>query len=366
MGKRRGHGESHIRKRPNGLWEMQVDLGRDRNGDRVRKSVYGRTKSELHKKRRRLEETHGVAVSVGSRIRFAELAERWIKQHKGKATTLSGYRHKLETYINPVLGQLFVEKMQAEHIDDVLSQMDGLSGSSRAEALTIMRGVLELAVRWKHCLHNVAKDVSRPRVTRSDIQPLTVAQCKLFLEHAAADRLYGYFVVAIMTGLRQSELCGLQWSDVDLKAKTLVVNRRQLEVDGVFDVDTPKTGSSRRVVTLPAMAVDALISHKARMMAAGTLHSEWVFHDSNGGPLRRQNVKRRHFDVILKSAGLPHVRFHDIRHTAATVLLQMGENPKVVQERLGHSRVSTTLDVYSHVMPGMQEQAASKLDELLG
>lgn len=363
--KRRGHGEHHIRQRSNGLWQMDLSLGFDSSGKRIRKSVYGRTKAELHEKRKRLESEHGNPKRQMTPITFKELADLWLNQHHGKKTTVEGYRRKLTNHIKPVIGHLFVDRITPQLIQRVLDGI-GLSGSTKAECLTIMRGVFTLGVEWNHATTNPAKSVRRPRVETQEPKPLTVKQCKAFLEAAEDDRLYAYFVLAISTGLRESEMFGLQWSDIDLKAKTLRVNRRLLEVDGEFDVDIPKTATGRRMVNLPKVATKALSEHKARMKKAGTLDSPWVFHDTRGGPLRRQNVMRRHFRKILENAGLPRVRIHDLRHTAATLLLAAGEHPKVVQERLGHSRISTTLEIYSHVLPGMQEKAASRIDKMLG
>ena len=167
--------------------------------------------------------------------------------------------------------------------------------------------------------------------------------------------------------MREGELFGLQWPDVNLEDGWLCVQRTLEEVRGKMQLREPKTEKSRRRIELPAFVVDALHEHRKRMLAEGhDVKKGLVFCDTDGGYLRRSNVARRSFKRILGRANLPPIRFHDLRHTAASLLLLLGENPKVVQERLGHSRIEVTLNTYSHVLPTMQKEAAQKLNKLLG
>ena len=170
--------------------------------------------------------------------------------------------------------------------------------------------------------------------------------------------------LAITTGLRQGELLGLQWDDVDFDGAALHVRHTLHELNGRLWIGEPKTRRARRQVDLPTIAIAALQDHQERMLIEGHPHG-LVFRDTRRGPLRKSNLVRRSFLPLLKRAGLPAIRFHDLRHTAATLLLAQGVHPKIVQERLGHSQISLTLDTYSHVLPGMGREAASKLDALL-
>lgn len=167
-------------------------------------------------------------------------------------------------------------------------------------------------------------------------------------------------------GLRQGELFGLEWADVDLEGKALSVRRTLVELAGKFTTGEPKSAKGRRLVQLPEFAVAALWRHKARMLAEGLAGDQRVFSDEDGQPLRRDRIRSHSLHPLLKRAGLPMIRFHDLRHTAATLLLSEGVHPKIVQERLGHSTIGLTLDTYSHVLPNMQHEAAGKLDRLLG
>ncbi len=197
---------------------------------------------------------------------------------------------------------------------------------------------------------------------RKELRTLNAEEAQRLLEAAKGDRLEALLVLALTTGMRQGELLGLQWEDVDLKTGTVYIRRTLLELKGKLTLGETKSGRNRRV-DLPDIAVETLREHRKRMLAEGH-PGPWVFCDTQGGPIRKSNLTRRWFKPLLQRAGLPDIRFHDLRHTAATLLLTLGVHPKIVQERLGHSQISLTLDTYSHVLPSMQREAARKLDTL--
>ena len=206
----------------------------------------------------------------------------------------------------------------------------------------------------------------RPRVPKSDITPLTAEQVAAFLKAAKGDRLEAAFIfVAITTGMRLGEIFGLQWPDVDLKAGALMVQHSLMELNGKLTLSEPKTARGRRKIDLPKMAVNALWKHKARMLKEGLGSVPWVFCNESGGPLRRSHFHFSEFKPTLINAGLPAIRFHDLRHTSASLLLSQGVHPKVVQERLGHSQISVTLDTYSHVLPTLQRKRLVNLTNSL-
>jgi len=172
-------------------------------------------------------------------------------------------------------------------------------------------------------------------------------------------------MVPIGTGMRLGEILGLQWSDVDFKGRAIIVRNTLIEVNGELMLPEPKTPKSRRRVDLPQFVVDALTKHRAQSVREGFAKEPWVFCNSTGGPLRRTHFHVNHFKPLLDKADLPAIRFHDLRHTSATLLLAAGVHPKMVQERLGHSQIGITFDTYSHVVPTLQLEAASKLDTLM-
>ena len=220
---------------------------------------------------------------------------------------------------------------------------------------------------------NATEAVKPPQPDREEMRPLTPEQAKLLLQvaHEAPDRLEALYVLAIHTGLRQGELLGLKWDDVDLDDGSLQV-RRILAITKNGSVFTsPKTTGSRRSVKLTQRAIEALRSHLERQLAeidrVGSLWCEngLVFTSEMGEPLDRRTVTNMKFKPLLKRAGLPPVRFHDLRHTCATLLLTRNVNPKIVSEMLGHSTIAITLDTYSHVLPNMRDAAAAAMEEAL-
>jgi integrase len=194
---------------------------------------------------------------------------------------------------------------------------------------------------------------------------LSAEQSQHLLKFAAADRFHALYVLAISTGMRMGELFALAWPDIDFDSASIMVQRSLEEISGELTIKEPKTPTSRRRIDLPAFAVDALQGHRRRMLAEGHVAGP-VFCDTKGGYLRRSNFRRNSFEPLLARGDLPEVRFHDLRHTAATLLLLRGIHPKIVSERLGHARVQITLDRYSHVLPTMQKEAADQLERLLG
>jgi integrase len=210
--------------------------------------------------------------------------------------------------------------------------------------------------------------VKAPQALKKEVKLMTPTEVKALLSGASGDRLEALYVVAVHTGLRQGELLGLKWGDVNLEAGTLSV-QRSLATDGTFN--PPKRNKSRRTVKLTAQAAEALTSHKAAQneerLKLGSLWEDHdlVFPNGLGKPMDADNLYHRGFKPLLKRVGLSGFTFHSLRHTCATLLLSKNVNPKIVQEMLGHATISQTMDTYSHVMPGMGNVAATALEEAL-
>jgi integrase len=220
---------------------------------------------------------------------------------------------------------------------------------------------------------NVTESVKPPQPSREEMCPLTPEQAKLLLQaaHEAGDRLEALYMLAIHTGMRQGELLGLKWGDVDLEEGTLQVRRTLTTTKDGPVLTSPKTPGSRRSVKLTSKAIEALKRHLERQLgeidSVGSLWSEngLIFASETGEPLDRRSVTAMKFKPLLKRAGLPEICFHDLRHTCATLLLTRNVNPKIVSEMLGHSTIAITLDTYSHVLPNMRDQAAAAMEEAL-
>jgi integrase len=194
---------------------------------------------------------------------------------------------------------------------------------------------------------NVAEGLKPPKPHKKEINPLTPDQAKTFLQEARKDRFYALYVLAIHYGLRQGELLGLKWDDIDLQNGTLQARRTMSESRVGRIEERPKNGRGRRIDLSPSVA-EILATHR-ETQGSGDL----VFATRQGTPVNSSNLLRRSFLPLLESCGLPRIRFHDLRHTCATIRFIKGQHPKRMSEILGHSSVSITLDIYSHVIPGM-------------
>ncbi len=368
---RRGYGEGSIFQRPDGRWCGVLSAGYDANGKRVRRFIYGKTKREAADELSRLQNKKATGtLTAPSRLKVADFLAQWLKdvaRTSVRATTFYNYEAIVENHIAPRIGGIGLQKLTPVHVQGMYADMerDKVGPNPRRLAHAVLRRALKQAMKWGLVVRNVCDAVDAPRVPKSDIQPIDQVQVGRLLAAAEGDRLEALYWLAIGSGLRLGELFGLQWPDVDLSAGTVSVRRTLTEVDGRLALAEPKSAKSRRMVALPAQVVDALSEHRKRTLAAGFGGCEFVFTNQSGGPLRRSHFHKDEFKPLLKRAGLNAIRFHDLRHTHASLLLLQGVHPKVVQERLGHSQIGVTMDVYSHLLPSMQTDAAAKMDAIM-
>ena len=236
----------------------------------------------------------------------------------------------------------------------------GLSPKTVANVHAVLHRALADAVRLELLDRNVASFVDPPRAQRRELTVWTVEELRCFLDASRQHRLYSALVLLATTGMRRSELLGLQWCDVDLEGRAVSIRRAVTVVEGHVEVGVPKTATSRRLVALDATTTVVLASRSAAT-AAGSV---WVLPGERDGPLNPASYSAS-FDRLVARAGVPRIRVHDLRHTYATVALRAGVHPAVVSERLGHASVAITLDVYSHVVPGMRREAADEVAALL-
>ncbi len=358
-------------RRRDGVWAGSVTIGYDDCGKRKRRTVYGATKGDVLEKlaRLRADMLDGI-LGDPQRLTVATFLHRWLDDAVRPSVRVAVHRRYAEIVrlrIVPRIGGISLSRLTPMHVQSLLTSLENEGVSSRGRQMVYDRlhRALGQAVQWGLLPRNVCDGVTRPRAPRPTMRVLTPEHVNVLLTAAREDRFHALYVLAVTTGLRQGELLGLWWTDIDLDRAVLHVCRALHEVAGRLWFDEPKTAKARRTVDLPAYAVAALREHRDRMLAERDLQ-ELVFQDTQGGPVRKSNLVRRSFLPLLKRASLPRIRFHDLRHTAATLLLLQGVHPKVVQERLGHSQISITLDTYSHVLPSMGRDAANKLDALLG
>ncbi len=374
MTKRRGNGEGTITKRKDGRWEARYTAQTPKGPKR--KALYGRTRSEVAKKlTKAMSDRDGGRVFDDENLRVEEYLERWLKgsvRGSVKPVTYESYERVLRVHVVPTLGRVKLAKLNPLHLQSLYRERldSGLSPRTVQYVHVVMHRALKQAVRWGLVPRNASEAVDPPKTHRKEMRPLSPDQARSFLEAAIEDRLEALYVVAVHCGLRQGELFGLRWSDVDLDAGTLHVARTLSHTKDGPTFTVPKTAKSRRTVQLTNGAMEALQRHSKcqadEMVRADTLYADQglVFASEVGTPLNRHNVTQRSFRPLLKRAGVPEIRFHDLRHTCATLLLGKGVHPKFVQELLGHSTIAVTLDTYSHVLPGMGNQASRAIEDV--
>lgn len=368
--KRRGRGEGGVYQRADGVWCASVSMGYDGNGKRKRRVVNGKTKQEVQQKLRELQ----IAADRGqlpaaNRITVGQFLTTWLEAIKPTVAdnTYLPYQRDVKNAITPHLGGVKLESLTALHVQKMYADLAaaGASAAMQRKAGVTLSAALGYAVRIGLIPHNIAKDVKKPRHTPQEMQVLDPTQAVAFLREAASDRLYALYVFLLDSGCREYEAFGLKWTDVDWAGSAVQIVRGLDEVRGVVKLKDLKTAKSRRRVALTATTMQALADHRESLLKEGTYRVDGpVFCDTDGGWLRKSNVRQRSFRPILARAGLPSIRPYDLRHSSATLLLAMGEDAKVVAERLGHSTTRLTQDTYQHVLPGMQERAASKLESL--
>lgn len=369
--KRRGRGEGSVYQRADGTWCATFAAGYDGGGGRKRRTVFGSTKHDVQRKlqQKLSQATTSLAVEP-ARVKLGAFLDRWLRDAaKGavRATTFANYSRVVENHIKPQLGGVMLAALTPVHVQSMIAALerDGKSAETIRLTYAVLRRALKQAVTWRLVGHNACYGVERPRAVKVEIEVLSAEQVGELLHAAEGDRLESLYVLAVASGMRLGELFGLQWHDVDLTAGTIMVRRTLTELAGQLSTSEPKTAKGRRKIDLPAIAVAALAEHRKAMIIEGFAAVDWVFCNTKGGPLRRSHFHAQHFKPLLKRAKLPNIRFHDLRHTSATLLLAAGVHPKVVQERLGHSQISVTLDTYSHILPSMQVEAAARLDQVL-
>jgi len=386
--KRRGRGEGGIGYiEATGLWYATISLGHDGEGRRKRKRVYGKTKGEVQEKLRELQTRAGAGeLKDGGKVTLAVFLKEWLEMKRGKVAshTLIPYERDVNKCLIPHLGGVKLADLTALHVQRLYADLtaDKVSPAMQRKAGGTLRTALQHAVHPLGLIRsNPASDVPRPRHEAEEMHVLDAGQTARFLAAAKGDRLAALYQLAIDSAARQGELFALSWADIDFAGSAVVITKSLEEVKGQLLLKEPKTKKSRRRIAVSSVTMEALADHRAAMLREGHYGADRpVFCDTDGGFLRKSNVLRRSFRPVIaranaevvreaeatggKPALLPPIRPYDLRHTGATLLLLAGVSPKVVSERLGHSTVVLTLGTYSHVLPGMQEQAASKLDAI--
>jgi integrase len=379
MGKR-GNGEGSIYKQRDDLWAASITV--ETAQGRKRKYFYGKTRKEVQEKLAAAlhDRQQGTFIAAPTQTVEQYLAD-WLENSQRRSVkprTYERYEEVVRLHIVPVLGKHQLQKLSAQHLRAFYTKKldEGLSPTTVTHFHNVLHKALKDAERWGLVARNVCKLVSPPRRVRYEIKPLTIEQVHSLLEAAKGHSMEALFNLALATGMRRGELMGLKWQDIDMTKGTLQVRRilsrvpSKLPGKGYVESE-PKTQKSRRNIVIASFALEALKQHRVRQLEAKVKAGpawedhDYVFCTSVGTHLNPTRDILGQLKLLLKKAGLPNLRFHDLRHSAATLLLSVGVHPKVVQEILGHSQISMTLDVYSHVLPTMQQEAMNKLNDAM-
>ena len=373
---KRGNNEGTIYRRKDGRWTGAITI----EGGRVRlkrKQFYGRTRLEVSRKLTKALEAVQEGVPLPSdRLSLASFASDWLDTIRIslRPHTWESYEAVLRVHVIPALGHVPINKLGPVDLERMYADLDK-RGFATSSVLTYHRRIhtmLEKAVRLGVVARNVAKLVDLPRQEQSELPMLSVEEVKAFLDAARGRRLEALFTLAVTSGARQGELLGLSWDRVNLDSNEIEIRQTLQRLNSQFQLGEPKTPRSIRTIALTTLANEGLRRHRTRQLEESLkLGRSWrndnnlVFTTTVGTPLEKTNVTRRELRPLLQSAGLPSLRFHDLRHIAASLALSQGMPVPVVSEMLGHANPSITLRIYAHAVPGAQRQVADAMDSLL-
>jgi integrase len=368
-----------IIKRAENTWLVRIFMGRDARGKRLylNKTIRGTKKNAQQWLTAKLRDKDiGLSIQPAS-MSLNEYLDKWLKEAacpRLREATFDSYEIYLQKHIRPKLGAKRLADIKPLDLQAVINEMTGNGYAPRTVryAHTILYSALKQAVRWQMLSMNPCEAVELPRQARTEMKAFSPAEARTFLEAAKGNKHGLVLAFALATGMRPEEYLSLKWSDIDFSKGTATVQRTLIwRKGGGWYFGEPKTSKSRRTVPLPANVLTDLQTHRreqsAAMLQLGAAYerNDLVFTADGGKPLYYGHLTKRHFYKILEKAELPRIRLYDLRHTCATLLLVAGINPKIVSERLGHSSITLTLDIYTHVLPDMQREATDKLSTML-
>jgi integrase len=384
--KKRGNNEGSIYKRKDGLWCGQITIGRDENGRQKRQYFYGKTRQEVAEKIAKAlnDLANGVYVDP-AKTTLKDWLNTWLWEYKKQTlrpSTFKDYLCYIERHINPAIGHYKLKDLRPEHLQALYNAkyQEGLSISTIKQIHTVLHSALDQALKNGLVNRNVSEATTLPKgKPKREIRILSLEEQQRFIAALEGERLKTAFLVELASGLRIGELLALRWKDVNFKDGYIEV-RRSLQRVRIFDggnskktalaFQEPKTEAGKRIVPLPPVIIEELKQHRKKQLEeklkAGALYedNDLVFATELGTPIDPRNFERLFYRIREKAGLDKSVNFHALRHTYATRLLEANEHPKVVQELLGHKDISTTLNIYSHVMPEIKKAAAMKLNSL--
>jgi integrase len=371
----------HIEELPSGAFRISIPLGKDPVSGEYRRSSLTVQGTKLEAGRQLTKMLHdfdiGNYVEPG-KLTLAEFLNRWLTDyvaiHVSKVATRESYTRKVKQHLIPALGSILLPKLTAIKLQELYRTKleSGLSSTTVNDIHRTLHRALAVGIKWGLLARNVCDATEPPKKRRLEMKTWTTDECTRFLVAAKEHRYFTLFATAIYTGLRQGELLGLRWTDCDLDRCTLTVQQTLEKCGPSPRFGTPKTAKSRRTVPLPDDLVAILRRWKATQntehLALGAEYKDYglVFTIPGGAPVNRQNLSRRDFARLIAIARVPRIRFHDLRHGFASMLMAENFDLKLVSEMMGHSGIAITADTYGHLKLGPKREAANVVGRLLG
>jgi integrase len=378
MSGHRGNGEGSIYQRSTDKrWIGAVTLGYDANGKQRRKVVSAKTRAEVVQKLKTLQRQidHGLPAP-DTALTVSQLLTRWyddVLRHQVSMGAASNYKSVADNHIVPSLGRKKIVNLTPSDVDRLLSEKldSGLSPSTVRRIRAVFSQALSQGIRWGIVVRNVAALSHSPKIPRREGRTLTPEEARQLLVTLKGHRNEALYALMLSTGLRRGEALGLQWKDYDAKTETLIVRRSLKREEGVLITSDTKTSKSRRAINIPAPMAGALKTHRAQQakerLAIGKAwqNTGFIFTTSIGTPIDPRNLNRE-FRSICNQAGLGNWHPHELRHSAASLMLAQGIQLQVVSDVLGHASIRMmTADVYGHIMAPDRRAAADAMGNLL-
>ena len=378
MAKKRANGDGSIRKRKDGRWEGRYVVGHDPiTGKMISRNVLGKTQAEVKEKlRTAIENSKRLDYTQTGKYTVGQWMDEWFEAYakvKVRPSSHQTYKGYIENHIKPNIGDIPIEKLTSLQLQKFYrllltegriprieseKQPRGLSAKTVRNINQVISSAMDMAVRHKLILSNPTEGCELPKVEHREMKTLPAEQLGAFLREAKESGVYELYYLDLATGLRRGELLGLKWEDVDLQNGVIHVRRQVARVDGEVKELPLKTKNSYRNISISQDAVAMLTEMEAHRS------SDYVFPSSTGGPISPDSVNNM-LHRVLKRAGLPSIRFHDLRHTFATLALQNGVDIKTVSGMMGHFSAGFTLDTYAHVTTSAQKEAARTMGNVL-
>ena len=371
MAKRRPNGDGMIRQKKKGQWEGRIVVGHKENGNAIFRYVYAKTQKELlDKLHYKIDEFRDAELTEDSKMSLSEWLDKWLFEYmKGtiRDSTFKTYTYYTEAYVKPTLGEKPIAFLSTAQVQKFYNNLrtngrirnqhiygEELSAATVGRVHCMLHEALDMAVKAHIISKNPTNGTTVPKIIKKEMQVLTDEQMDIFMEIVNREEQWrDFFYTELTTGLRRGEICGLKWTDFDETEGKLNINRSIEIRNGIITEGETKTGQGKRSFYLPVSTANVLTERKKKAK------NEWIFND----PLRPDfpvapSAAYRKMKLLLKNAGLPNIRFHDLRHTFATHALTSGVDAKTLSGIHGHTNASFTLHTYTHVTTDMQQRAS--------